>query len=167
MLILICTQNINLSLLLIRSSIKLELLRGIFVQGEPAQHKSVSSSAIIRDLATIQAKKALEWLLSSLLRAIYLLAVVPVCHDKITASLLSLLAVPLAPLISGYMSTVGWHYIHRLATRLAETDDLRLSHHILSGNRHSRLRVILGVDPHQLLLPTCRLRDLLLLLRIG
>jgi hypothetical protein len=96
-----------------------------------------------------------------------LLVVVPVCHYKITASLLSLLAVPLASLISGYMSTVGWHDIHRLPTRLAETDDLRLSHHILSGNRHSGLRVILGVDPHQLLLPTCRLRDLLLLLRIG
>ena len=96
-----------------------------------------------------------------------MLVVVSVCHDKITASLLSLLTVPLAPLISGYMSTVGWHDIDRLPTRLAETYDLRLSHHILSGNRDSGLRVILGVDSHQLLLSSCRLRDLLLLLRIG
>jgi hypothetical protein len=106
-------------------------------------------------------------LLSRLLGAIYLLVVIAVCRVKVSARLLSLLAVPLASLISGDMRTVGWHNIHRLPTRLAETDDLGLPHHILSGNRHSGLRVILGVDPHQLLLPTSRLRDLLLLLRVG
>lgn len=95
-----------------------------------------------------------------------MLVVVSVCHDKIPASMLSLLAGPLASLISVYMRTVGGHNIHRLPARLAETDDLRLSHHILSGNRHSGLCVILGVDPHQLLLSTCHLRDLMLLLRI-
>ena len=155
------------SLLLIRSPIKLELLRGIFVQREPAKHKSVSSSSVIGNLATIQAKKALKWLLSRLLWAIYLLVVVSICWVKVSARLLSLLAVPLASLVSGHMRTVGWHNIYRLPTRLAETDDLRLSNHILSGNRYSGLRVILGVDPHQLLLTTRRLRDLLLLLRIG
>ena len=45
-----------MSLLLIRSPIKLELLRSIFVQREPAKHKSISSCSIIGDLAAIQAK---------------------------------------------------------------------------------------------------------------
>ena len=84
-----------------------------------------------------------------------MLVVVAVCRVHIYhPHLLSLLAVPLASLISGALRTViGWHNEHRLSTRLAaETDDLGLSHHILPGHYYSGLCVILGVDPHKLLL---------------